>query len=76
MMIANESALHNKKELRSLSNKGCIGGKKKYHTAATGKDKVIYERVVQLLSENKNIVDIHREVGISRNTIYTIKADL
>ncbi|WP_354312762.1 helix-turn-helix domain-containing protein [Sporosarcina psychrophila] len=36
----------------------------------------MYERVVQLLSESKNIVDIHREVGISRNTIYTIKADL
>lgn len=52
------------------------GGKKRYHEGATGKDKVIYERVVQLLSENKSIVDIHREVGISRNTIYTIKVDL
>lgn len=51
------------------------GGKKRYHEGATGKDKVIYERVVQLLSENKSIVDIHREVGISRNTIYTIKAE-
>ena len=52
------------------------GGKKRYHEGATGKDKVIYERVVQLLSDNKSIVDIHREVGISRNTIYTIKAEL
>jgi len=52
------------------------GGKKRYHEGATGKDKVIYERVVQLLSKNKSIVDIHREVGISRNTIYTIKAEL
>ena len=51
-------------------------GKKRYHTAATGKDKVIYERVVQLLSENRSVVDIHREVEISRNTIYTIKAEL
>ena len=52
------------------------GGKKRYHATATGKDKVIYERVVQLLSENRSVVDIHREVEISRNTIYTIKAEL
>lgn len=49
------------------------GGKKKYHAGATGKDKIIYERVVQLLKEKKSVMDIHREVGLARNTIYNIK---
>ncbi|WP_227001824.1 recombinase family protein [Virgibacillus necropolis] len=46
------------------------GGKKKYHAEATGKDKVIYDRVVQLLHQHKSVMDVHREVGIS---IYAIK---
>lgn len=49
------------------------GGKKKYHAGATGKDKVIYDRVIQLLEKDKSVMEIHREVGISRNTIYDIK---
>lgn len=49
------------------------GGKKKYHAGATGKNKVIYDKVIQLLKEKKSVMDIHREVGISRNTIYEIK---
>lgn len=52
------------------------GGKKKYHAGATGKYKVIYDRVVELLEENRSVMDIHREVGISRNTIYNIKEEL
>jgi DNA invertase Pin-like site-specific DNA recombinase len=52
------------------------GGKKKYHAGATGKDKVIYDRVVQLLEEKNSVMDIHREVGISRNTIYDIKRNI
>lgn len=49
------------------------GGKKKYHAGAKGKDKVIYDRVVQLINQGVSVMDIHREVGISRNTIYAIK---
>lgn len=52
------------------------GGKKKYYAGATGKDKVIYDRVVQLLAENSSVMNIHKEVGISRNTIYNIKEEL
>lgn len=52
------------------------GGKKKYHAGATGKDKVIYNRVVQLLKEEKSVMDIHRDVGLARNTIYGIKRNL
>lgn len=52
------------------------GGKKRYHADAIGKDKVIYDRVIQLLKEQKSVMDIHREVDISRNTIYSIKKDV
>lgn len=52
------------------------GGEKKYHAGATGKDKVIYDKVIQLLKEKNSVMDIHREVGISRNTIYSIKKQL
>jgi len=52
------------------------GGKKRYHADAVGKDKIIYDRVIQLLKEQKSVMDIHREVDISRNTIYSIKKDM
>lgn len=52
------------------------GGTKKYHARAAGKDKVIYDRIVQLLKSGMSVMDIHREVGVSRNTIYGIKKDL
>ena len=51
-------------------------GAKKYHAGATGKDKVIYDRIVQLLKSGMSVMDIHREVGVARNTIYGIKKDL
>ncbi|WP_280949483.1 helix-turn-helix domain-containing protein [Halalkalibacter urbisdiaboli] len=52
------------------------GGKKKYHANARGKDKVIYDEVVRLLSKKESVMDIHRKTGLSRNTIYAIKKDL
>lgn len=48
----------------------------KYHDGAAGKDKVIFDYVVQLLREKKSVMDIHKEVGLSRNTIYHIKEEL
>jgi hypothetical protein len=41
--------------------------KKKYHGAVTGKDKVVYDEVVQLLGAGKSVVNIHW------NTIYHVK---
>lgn len=52
------------------------GRKTKYHAEANGKDKVIYDRVIQLLKQKKSIMDIHKEVEISRNTIYRIQSEL
>jgi len=52
------------------------GGKKRYHAGAKGKEKVITDRVARLLLEQKRVMDIHREVGISRNAIYDIKRSI
>ncbi|MFC4025573.1 helix-turn-helix domain-containing protein [Oceanobacillus longus] len=29
-----------------------------------------YDRVVQLLEEKNSVMDIHRQVGVTRNTVY------
>lgn len=52
------------------------GGTKRYHAGATGKDKVIYDRIVELLLSGMSVMDIHREVGVARNTIYKIQREL
>lgn len=52
------------------------GGKMRYHSGASGKNKVVYDKVVELLNKNWSVMDIHREVEISRNTIYNIKNEL
>jgi DNA invertase Pin-like site-specific DNA recombinase len=48
----------------------------KYHAGAKGKDKIVYERIVQLLEEGKSVMDIHLETHVSRNTIYRIRREL
>ena len=52
------------------------GGMKTSMQATTGKDKVIYDRIVQLLESGMSVMDIHREVDVARNTIYRIKKEL
>lgn len=52
------------------------GGKKRYHARATGKNKIIYDEVVNCLNENVRVMDIHRKTGLARNTIYTIKREI
>jgi DNA invertase Pin-like site-specific DNA recombinase len=52
------------------------GGTKRYHAGATGKDKLAYDRIVELLKTGKSVIDIHREVEVARNTIYTIQKGL
>lgn len=48
----------------------------KYHAQATGKDKIIYDKVVEDLNKRKSVMDIHLNTGLSRNTIYRIKKDI
>lgn len=48
----------------------------KYSENATGKDKVIYEKIIELLKEKKSVQDISKDIGISRNTVYKIKKQI
>ena len=52
------------------------GRKIKYHANAKGKDKIIYNEIVKSLKTGKSVMDIHKDIGISRNTIYRIKREL
>lgn len=48
----------------------------KYSSQAKGKDKIIYDTIVQMLKNKVSVMDIHRKTGVSRNTIYRIKNEL
>jgi DNA invertase Pin-like site-specific DNA recombinase len=39
------------------------GGTKRYNVGATVKDKVVYEKIVELLKAGKSVIVIHHEVG-------------
>lgn len=45
----------------------------KYHQNATGKNKVIYDKIIQMLRKKNSVMDIHLKTEVSRNTIYRIK---
>jgi len=62
-------------KIAKLNNK-YKGRPTKYHAGATGKDKVIYNEIVKNLKTGKSVMDIHKNIGISRNTIYRIKREL
>lgn len=48
----------------------------KYHANATGKDKIIYNEIVKNIKTEKSVMDIHKDLGVSRNTVYRIKDEL
>lgn len=52
------------------------GGARKYHSGATGKDKLIYDEIVRMLASGESVMDIHRRTGVARNTVYGIKKDV
>lgn len=47
-----------------------------YHANATGKDKLIYETIVNELKDRNTIMAISKKTGVSRNTIYKIQREL
>lgn len=49
------------------------GRKKKYHAGATGKDKLIYDTIIDGLNNGTSVMDIHRKTGVARSTIYSIR---
>ncbi len=52
------------------------GRKRKYHPDATGKDKAVYEMIINELSSGTSVMDIHRKTSVARSTIYTIKKEV
>src|SRR5690625_3886897 len=52
------------------------GRKKKYHPNATGKDKLIYETIIEELNNGTSVIDIHRKTSVARSTIYTIRDEI
>jgi len=52
------------------------GGKRKYYKEAKGKDKIIYDEIVRLIKAGESVQNIHKTVGVARNTIYTIKKEI
>lgn len=49
------------------------GRKRKYHPDATGKDKTVYETIINELNAGTSVMDIHRKTSVARSTIYNIK---
>lgn len=44
-------------------------GKKRYHTGATGQDKLVCNKIVELLESGMSMRDIHVKVEVVRKTI-------
>lgn len=49
------------------------GRRVKYSSEATGADKLVYDRVIEMLNQQRSIKDISVEVGIPRKTVYAIR---
>ncbi|MED1603689.1 helix-turn-helix domain-containing protein, partial [Alkalihalophilus marmarensis] len=52
------------------------GRKVRYHAEAKGADKLVYDKIVKMLSIGHSVMNIHRETDVSRNTIYKIKREV
>ncbi|WLR41737.1 recombinase family protein [Bacillus carboniphilus] len=52
------------------------GGQVQYHENATGRNKVMYDRIISELRKRTSVMDISRQTGVARNTIYKIKREL
>lgn len=47
----------------------------KYHSKAKGKNKLIYDTIINELRNGTSVMSIHEKTGASRNTIYKIKKE-
>ncbi|SES28908.1 Site-specific DNA recombinase [Gracilibacillus ureilyticus] len=52
------------------------GRKRKYHSNAKGKDKIIYDEITKELRFGTSVMDIHRKTGVARSTIYKIRNEM
>lgn len=53
-----------------------IGKKIQYHANATGKNKLIYDEIVDGLKKKETISKISKNAGVTRKTVYRVKRDL
>lgn len=66
-----------KEGIEIAKQKGKFKGQpKKYHANAKGKDKLIYDTIINMIEHKETVMDIHRKTGVSRNTIYRIKNEM
>ncbi|MFV8830127.1 recombinase family protein [Alkalihalobacterium sp. APHAB7] len=52
------------------------GRKVRYHEEAKGADKLVYDKIVKMLSVGHSVMEVHRKTEVSRNTVYKIKRTL
>lgn len=52
------------------------GGQKKYHAAAKGKNKLVYDKIIELLNQKESVKSIHQKTDVARNTIYRIQREV
>lgn len=65
-----------RKGIEIAKEKGKFKGRPvKYHSGAKGRNKLIYNTIINGLKNNNSVMDIHRKTGVSRNTIYKIKKE-
>lgn len=65
-----------RKGIEIAKEKGKFKGRPiKYHSEAKGRDKLIYNAIIDGLKNDVSVMDIHRKTGVSRNTIYRIKRE-
>lgn len=65
-----------RKGIEIAKEKGKFKGRPlKYHSEATGRNKLIYNTIIDGLKNNNSVMDIHKKTGVSRNTIYRIKRE-
>lgn len=48
----------------------------KYSVHSTGADKIVYTHIVTQLQNGVSVIDIHKQTGVARNTIYRIKEEV
>ncbi|NBI28074.1 helix-turn-helix domain-containing protein [Chengkuizengella marina] len=84
-LIFSATAEFERKMIKDRQREGIEIAKKKgkykgrdiqYHSHGKGKDKLIYDKIIQMLSRKESVMEIYRETDVSRNTIYRIKREL
>lgn len=47
----------------------------KYSSNSVGRDKIIYDKIIDMINSKESVLNISKETSVSRNTIYRIKKE-